>query len=634
MQGEDERAGKDRRIAGMASLFSQRAAVWIAICTFAACALLGCGYLVWKDYRDTCMSAERAAGSLAMALEEHAMRSFDPAFLALHRVVDRVAGKDLRHWVASREDWDFAKEITGQLPQISSISLYDADGELRMITVGFPGPRLNVRDRDYFKAHKEQGAATFLGSMVIARSTGKPIFTISLRLEDRQGNFLGVALASMQIDYFGAFYRSLDLGPDSGVALLRTDGKPLMREPRIANIESVDLSGIPLFTRYLPAAPVGIFVEKSPFDGEDKLVAYRKAPAFPFVAVVVFSQAELLRPVIERAVITGIALIFMLLLAGGYGALRLAGIRREESTTQQLAASRDLADSILDSVTSHIAIIDKHGRILRTNRPWRQFGEQNGVLGDHASVGSDYLRICRDAAAAGIEQAAHAAEGIADVISGKREEFVAEYACDAPAERRWFILRVSPLRGSEGAVVVAHENITRLKRVEEELRVLASTDALTRLANRRAVLEAAEQEFTRARRYQQDLALVMFDCDFFKRINDQYGHAIGDRVLAALADVVRQNIREIDHAGRIGGEEFIVVLPHTSPDGACQFAERLRIALAETSVPADSGSINFTVSLGVGSLTPDIASVRDLLKAADDALYRAKHLGRNRVEQA
>lgn len=174
--------------------------------------------------------------------------------------------------------------------------------------------------------------------------------------------------------------------------------------------------------------------------------------------------------------------------------------------------------------------------------------------------------------------------------------------------------------------------------LEEELRRLASTDPLTGLYNRRRFQEAMDRELERARRYGHPLALLVADLDHFKRINDQHGHAAGDRALQIFADVCRLNLRSLDAVGRMGGEEFAILLPETDADGALLAAERIRaeteaMTAEERDVPA------FTVSIGVATLTERPAEnetgVADRLFArADQALYRAKERGRNRAEPA
>ncbi len=179
--------------------------------------------------------------------------------------------------------------------------------------------------------------------------------------------------------------------------------------------------------------------------------------------------------------------------------------------------------------------------------------------------------------------------------------------------------------------VVVFRDITELKRLERELREQATTDPLTRLPNRRYFFEALERELARIQRTQKTACLLMLDLDLFKRVNDQYGHAAGDHVLIMLADVLRANLRQQDMAGRIGGEEFAVLLPDTDQSRGLAVAERLRAAVEEAEVRAGDHLLKVTVSIGCVEMRPGDLSVNTALERADLALYRAKEGGRNRV---
>jgi two-component system cell cycle response regulator len=165
------------------------------------------------------------------------------------------------------------------------------------------------------------------------------------------------------------------------------------------------------------------------------------------------------------------------------------------------------------------------------------------------------------------------------------------------------------------------------------LEVLARTDPLTQLLNRRVLIERLVQEVERARRYEGTIALLMIDLDHFKRINDQYGHLVGDDVLRDVATILRNAVRAVDVVARYGGEEFVVVLPETPDAGAQAFAERLREKVeAHVFNAHPHGTFHVTCSIGMATYPgPHIESGEDLLARADEALYRAKADGRNRV---
>lgn len=195
-------------------------------------------------------------------------------------------------------------------------------------------------------------------------------------------------------------------------------------------------------------------------------------------------------------------------------------------------------------------------------------------------------------------------------------------------------LVVTPLREGRqhSGAIVAFSDITRRKAMDEKLLHLATTDTLTGLANRRHFLAQVAQEADRIRRFGSPAALLMLDLDHFKNVNDQHGHAAGDAVLEAFAQAVQASLRKTDWAGRMGGEEFAILLPETAPDAARNFAERLRQTVAALPIAYENMTLGVTVSIGVTSLSPADLAPEDALRRADQAMYQAKAGGRNRVE--
>lgn len=174
-------------------------------------------------------------------------------------------------------------------------------------------------------------------------------------------------------------------------------------------------------------------------------------------------------------------------------------------------------------------------------------------------------------------------------------------------------------------------NSKQLQDANSKLEKLSRTDRLTGLLNRGFWEECLGKEFERHQRYRGTSALVLFDIDHFKRINDTYGHPAGDEVIRRVADLTRQHIRSTDLAGRYGGEEFVVLLPDTDVNGAWTFAERLRTAVASCEVLHAEHSLKFTISLGIAVLVGDgCTSHSQLIERADQALYQSKEGGRNR----
>ena len=173
----------------------------------------------------------------------------------------------------------------------------------------------------------------------------------------------------------------------------------------------------------------------------------------------------------------------------------------------------------------------------------------------------------------------------------------------------------------------------QLKRYQEELKVLASTDPMTKLYNRRYFNELSKNILKGERPNASEHSLMILDIDKFKSINDKYGHQVGDEVIVFVADMLRNNQRKSDVICRYGGEEFVILLPETSLENAVFVAEKIRKRIAK-SIVSISGEESFTVSVSIGVSIIDIlneSNIEAVLKRAGDALYEAKNLGRNRV---
>ncbi len=168
-------------------------------------------------------------------------------------------------------------------------------------------------------------------------------------------------------------------------------------------------------------------------------------------------------------------------------------------------------------------------------------------------------------------------------------------------------------------------------RLHEQMRLLAVTDDLTGLHNRRGILQFGEHEVERARRFSRPLAAIMFDIDHFKHVNDNYGHAAGNQVLAKLAHLCRDELRDVDLLGRYGGEEFLALLPESNMIGAQYAAERMRRAVADSVHHVGTSTVTITVSFGIAVVSDGDEVLAQLIDRADQALYMAKRSGRNRV---
>ncbi|MGD0958994.1 MAG: diguanylate cyclase [Methylomonas sp.] len=198
----------------------------------------------------------------------------------------------------------------------------------------------------------------------------------------------------------------------------------------------------------------------------------------------------------------------------------------------------------------------------------------------------------------------------------------------------WVKLYVSAITGDQrqSAIISAVQDITQQKKLLAELEYQARIDYLTEVPNRRYFMELADREITRTQRYQQPLSIIMIDIDYFKQVNDRHGHKAGDLVLRLFTEIIRGILREVDIIGRLGGEEFAVLLPQTDAQNALEIAERIQMTINTSRMQIDDGQLlGITISMGVAALTEQEAQLEQLINNADNKLYQAKERGRNRI---
>ena len=203
-----------------------------------------------------------------------------------------------------------------------------------------------------------------------------------------------------------------------------------------------------------------------------------------------------------------------------------------------------------------------------------------------------------------------------------------------PTTKQWFEIRVMPLSfllENKKTFISSIRNITERKLAEIKLHELSVTDSLTHLYNRRYATEELSRCFQRLQRYKTPITVLMLDIDFFKTINDSYGHDIGDLVLLELSKFLKDNVRGLDTVARIGGEEFLIIMPDVTINDVQPFCERLLMDIEKLQIPVPDGSLTMTVSGGLSQFKASDKSIEALLKRVDNALYESKHNGKNKI---
>lgn len=293
--------------------------------------------------------------------------------------------------------------------------------------------------------------------------------------------------------------------------------------------------------------------------------------------------------------------------------------------TNLFSQPADILDLILDIIPQGIVMVDSVYRTLAFNRPMFNIFR---LPPDTFRVGMDFRDVLRIWARHTGQSAEMLERAIREL--DLRESFSFEFPQDIQGESHWCLLTHTPL--PSGGFVRTFTDITEHKRLEQELDRLSRTDFLTGAMSRRAFEQRFIEEVERARRFAHPLTLLMADLDHFKRINDTRGHYVGDAALRDFVAVCQQECRVHDLIGRIGGEEFALLLPETGIEAAMVVAERLREAVAQHAI--DPGvperRLNMTVSIGVAGLRAS-EDASELSQRADQALYAAKASGRNCV---
>lgn len=298
-----------------------------------------------------------------------------------------------------------------------------------------------------------------------------------------------------------------------------------------------------------------------------------------------------------------------------------AGLKQLET----LRANQTMLATVLDNIRACIYMKAPDGRYLYANQ----------AMGELLQCNPASLIGLRDEDIFPLEASIHFRHLDAQAMAAKSKvEGMETFRLGDGADHYYWSVKI-PLFSDNGeiyALLGMSTDITERKHLEDELLRLATTDDLTRLSNRRHFLERAESTLSRSRRYSEPLALLMCDIDFFKNINDTFGHAVGDRALCRVADIIRSSLRDTDLAGRIGGEEFAILLVQTSLENAHEVADRLRQAIEACPILLDDGHpISLTISIGIATPVYPMETLATLLQHADQALYAAKRQGRNRV---
>ena len=526
--------------------------------------------------------------------------------------------------------------LSSAMPGIRTLNVLDADGRVTASN----RPELigtDLSHRSYFQTIRQNPDAGILYvSPPFQTLLGVFAVNVSRMLVGPHGEFAGIVSATLDPEYFKTLMSSVLYAPDMWDAIAHGDGQLILMMPTQKAPAGMNLVQPGSFFVLHRDSGLAATVFSGPmFDtGEKRMMAQRTVnPANlkmnrPLVVAVSRDLDAIFQPwrrnAMAQSLLFGVIALASILVLHAY-LLHRHRLEQETAAARALVARLNLA---LDRIPIYIYMKDRQRRYVYANRPTLELFK----VSEEDLRGSGDARFFPPATVARLheidtrvlEHGEDTAEEVViqDADGGRRVywEIKTPIYDDAGKTRIWGICGIST-------------DITERKDLLDKLEHQATRDYLTCLPNRRYFMERGETELAQAKRYGRALSMLMVDIDRFKNINDAHGHKIGDIVLQELANILRNTFRTVDIIGRIGGEEFAVLLPETGLQQAVEVAERLRLGVADADLTQATGRpLHFTISIGVATLGNNKEiSLDSLLNLADVALYTAKQSGRNKV---
>lgn len=455
------------------------------------------------------------------------------------------------------------------------------------------------------------------------------VIPVSQRVSRSDGSFQGIVVAFFELDQFADFFRNFQEGPKDAFILLREDGVLLARSTDQKKFRPGSFSDTVLYTKHLRRQPIGSLENGGEIDGVRSVVSFHQSQATGIIAIASASEFDTLLKWARGATIRWASALGLFLVIGLLAYQYHRQLRLRISTEARLAAQSASFRLMAECSSDLIEMFDRAGL-----EEYASPSSEN-ILGIPATslIGQSFFARFDGSDLAAV----HAA--IERLEEGSLQEKVV-YAYVKPTGHEVWLETAMGKSSSAGAdddlhIVATTRDVTRHKRMEEELGSLANTDELTSLANRRLFNMKLSEITAQGKRTRRPVSLLMIDADRFKLFNDAYGHSAGDDCLRMIAGAVRSAVRsEKDIAARYGGEELAVILYDADENGAAAVAERIRSKVADCRIRHEKNhpSRVATVSIGVATLSPfGEYDARQLISDADQALYEAKSCGRNRV---
>jgi len=643
------------------TLFRRAFGARLPLVLFFALTWLGVAVLLAFLLHDGYRAAERKAESDALAaaglLEARLATTLRRVQGDLEHLAETIPVEAFKLGAAGRFREQVVRELSLQARGFSEIvgfRVLDATGNPLYVT-GWSVQSAGALDQACLKAPSAgNGRLPCFSEVSVDRLSGRSTMAIALAAPGATGDVQGVVIALIDIGALARMSDTLNVGAGGVVAIRRVeDGRLVVRRPAVPELLNQPVKDDPLHARAVEGSGKGTYRFAAPMDGVERIYGFQRIGEYPLYVATGIATADYLsdwRQTLSMAVASA-ALLFLalslvlirLLRAGKEEDLTAGKLVESEARYRMLAENSHDVIWTLDIPSRRYTYVSPSVTDMCGYLPEEVVGEPLEATLTAESAGrivrevdQRLRRIAAGDKAAGVvvsELEQRCKDG--SVIS---TEVVSSYLLDAegvPQTILGITRNVSERKAAETALRETnrqlHARIEEIGRLQVALQELAVRDSLTGLYNRRYLDETLEREVSRARREGNPLSLVMLDIDHFKKVNDTYGHQVGDEALRMLASTLLADIRAEDVACRYGGEEFLILLPNMPLETAMMRAEAWRVAVEGLCVALGNFRITFTVSLGVAAYPEHGKTPDDLTRCADQALYRAKNDGRNRV---
>jgi len=544
--------------------------------------------------------------------------------------------------------------FSGRFPEASGFRVMDASGSL-LYASGAALQSPVFADRGYFSSPAaKSGNALYFSEVLEDKLSGHSFLFVIKPVHDAHGDLLGLVAAPLDLGVLSGVFDTIDVGAKGILAIWRADdGRQILQRPAEPDLVNQASENNPLYRRIESGEKQGTVRLPAMLDGVERVYAFQRIADYPLCVVSGLALDDYLAQWRRTLAIAAVSALLLFLALSVVLSRLLRAETEEEGIAKKLAESEARYRMLAENSHDVIWTLDIPSR--RYTYVSSSITDMSGYLPEEIVGESIDSRLTPESAsrlARDIDQRLRriaAGDKAASVVVSELEqvckdggvistEVVSSYLRDADGVAHTILgitRNVSERKAAELALRETnrqlHARIEEIGRLQVALQELAVRDSLTGLYNRRYLDETLEREVSRARREGNPLSLVMLDIDYFKRVNDTYGHQVGDEALRMLATTLLADIRAEDVACRYGGEEFLILLPNMPLETAVQRAEAWRLAIESLSVGLGNFHLTFTISLGVSAYPEHGKTPDDLTRCADQALYRAKNEGRNQV---